>query len=61
MDTRRPLGRFERDLECSCRRAVALRRLRNDKVRVGSISVRYKTNSYSVPIEYGHHQVLVKA
>ena len=31
-------------------------------VRVSSISlVRYKTNDYSVPTEYGHRQVLVKA
>ena len=31
-------------------------------VRVSSISlIRYKTNDYSVPTEYGHRQVLVKA
>lgn len=43
-----PASRFE-----ACDRAA---------VRVSSISlVRYKTNDYSVPTEYGHRQVLVKA
>jgi len=55
--------RFERDraaflpLPATCLEAC-------DKttVRVSSISlVRYKTNDYSVPTQYGHRQVLVKA
>jgi hypothetical protein len=43
-----PAARFE-----ACAKAT---------VRVNSISlVRYKTNDYSVPTQYGHRQVLVKA
>ena len=54
--------RFERDRQALLPLAVMVYEACETRPgRVTSLSlVRYRTNDYSVPTEYGHHQVLIK-